>query len=131
MLKYRNSPVDQFRSKLEKTAATLLGEAEIEFEYEPWEVVLLDPFQVEFLSYERIGKNFKQQSKRVRSIKYIPDFVGRGWIMETKGKKTADFQIKWKLFKRYLIDNDMSFVLFMPTNKKEIITSIEIIKTLI
>lgn len=108
----------------------MLLEAELAFEYEPWEVVLLNPFQVDFYSHERVGKAFKQQSKRIRAIKYKPDFVGDGWIMETKGKKTADFQLKWKLFKHYLLINDLKFVLFMPANKKEILTSIEIIKNL-
>jgi hypothetical protein len=44
--------------------------------------------------------------------------------------KTPDFQIKWKLFKKHLEDNRIDAVLFMPTNKKEIITSIQIIKQL-
>lgn len=48
--------------------------------------------------------------------------------METKGKRTADFNIKWKLFRKYLQENDIEVTLFMPTNKKEILESIKIIK---
>lgn len=49
--------------------------------------------------------------------------------METKGKRTPDFNLKWKMFKKYLIDNKMDdFVLFMPSNQREIKTCIEIIK---
>ena len=50
--------------------------------------------------------------------------------METKGMRTPDFNIKWKLFKRYLMEQQLKYILFMPTSKKEIIQSIEIIKEL-
>jgi len=90
----------------------------------------LNPFEFEQMSYERIGSKFKPQSKKVRAIKYTPDFIGKGWVMETKGKKTPDFQLKWKLFKKYLYDNNMQYFLSMPTNKREIITSIDLIKEL-
>lgn len=38
--------------------------------------------------------------------------------------------IKWKLFKKYLKTNDLHYTLFMPTTKKEILESIQIIKNL-
>lgn len=129
-MKYKNIPVDEFKSKLERTAALLLCEQELLFEYEPWTVVLADSFISEVISYERIGKNFKQQRFKIQPISYTPDFVGSSWIMETKGKKTPDFVLKWKLFKKYLAERGLRYTLFMPTNKREIITSIEIIKTL-
>lgn len=44
--------------------------------------------------------------------------------------KTQDFIIRWKLFKQYLTDNKLDFMLFMPTNKAQIIESIRIIKEL-
>ena len=128
--KYKNKAVEGFRSTLEATAASLLAKAEIPFTYETWEVTLLEPFVYDIDSYERIGTKFKLQSKKVRGIKYTPDFIGKNWIIETKGKKTPDFQIKWKLFKDYLRKHSLEYALFMPTNKREIIQSIEIIKQL-
>ena len=88
----------------------------------------MDPFEFESDSYERIGSKFKLQSRKVRAIKYTPDFVGEWWIMETKGKKTPDFQLKWKMFKQYLREHDLKYLLFMPTSKREIIASIDYIK---
>lgn len=128
--KYKNRPISNFRSNLEKTCADLLRQNNIWFKYEPWQVVLSEKFAYDLPSYERIGNKFKQQSMGVRSISYTPDFVGKRWILETKGKKTPDFMIKWKLFKKYLKTNDLHYTLFMPTTKKEIIESIQIIKNL-
>lgn len=127
--KYGNIITGKYKSKLESTCATLLKEHGIKFEYEPWEVVLLDPFSSKLNSYERTGKTFKNV-RAVRKISYKPDFVGKGYVIETKGRKTPDFSIKWKLFKKFLEDNDLNFTLFMPTTKGEILKSIEIIKTL-
>lgn len=129
-MKYKNVPVGEFKSNLERTAAQLLQQWGLLFEYEPWTVVLADSFLSEIISYERIGKNYKQQRFKVQPISYTPDFVGDAWIIETKGKKTPDFILKWKLFKKHLAENGLKFTLFMPTNKREIIQSIEIIKTI-
>jgi hypothetical protein len=112
---------------LELTAATLLTENQIPFEYEPTKIELIPSRKYDTISFERIGKQFKPIAT-TRSVSYTPDFVGKGWIIETKGMKTPDFQIKWKLFKKYLDDNNKEVSLFMPTNKKEIIQSINYIK---
>lgn len=63
----------EFRSKLEGAAAKLLKEAGIEFEYEPFSILLLD--KVELPSFERWGKIFKQV-KYSLPITYTPDFIG-------------------------------------------------------
>ncbi len=128
--KYKNIATEQYKSKLEKTCADMLELNNIIFEYEPWEVVLIEPFTYELTSYERIGKVYKEQRHKLRKTSYKPDFIGDGWIIETKGKRTPDFQLKWKLFKRYLIENEYDGTLFMPTNRKEIIHSINVIKEL-
>lgn len=126
--KYKNVITDQYRSKLERVCAELLVSNDLKFEYEPWEVVLINPFEFPLVSYERIGKEFKPQRSKIRKTSYKPDFVGKNWIIETKGMRTADFLIKWKLFKRHLVDIGYEGMLFMPTNKKEIIKVIETIK---
>lgn len=116
----------EFQSKLEQNAAKLLTEAGIEFEYEPFAITLIEP--QEMTSWEKWGKMFKQIDK-TRATTYTPDFMGKYWCIETKGKKTPDFIIKWKLFKKYLVDNKLDdILLFMPTNLKEIKQCIEIIK---
>ena len=45
-------------------------------------------------SYERKVKKFVESSKKIRAITYTPDFVGLDWIMEVKGMRTPDFNIK-------------------------------------
>lgn len=44
--------------------------------------------------------------------------------------RTPDFNIKWKLYKKYLEEHHLDYLLLMPTNKKEILESIELIKQL-
>ena len=128
--KFNNQPVDQYKSKLEKTCAVLLEEEQIPFVYEKLKFTLVPGFTYEKPSYERIGKKkkFIPQRKKVAAITYTPDFVGDGWIIETKGQRTTAFNIKWKLFKKYLLDHGLDFTLYMPTNKGEIIQTIELIK---
>lgn len=113
--------MSSYRSKLEQTASTLLKENNIAFSYEPYKVLLVPSFK--FDSLERVGKQFKAVST-VRQMTYTPDFVGSFWVMETKGKQTADFVLKWKLFKQLLASFDVYPPLFLPTNKKEIVESI-------
>lgn len=112
-------------------AAKLLEEAGLWFEYEPWSVELLAPCKWNGISYESVGKKkvFKRV-ERINKITYKPDFVGKNWVMETKGMKTQDFIIRWKLFKKHITDNHLDYVLFIPTNKAQIIKSIELIKEL-
>lgn len=90
----------------------------------------MEPLKLDLVCYEKINKTFKEQSKSVRAIKYNPDFIGHGWVMETKGMKTADFQLKWKLFKRYLLDHELDYLLLLPSNLREVRKSIELIKEL-
>lgn len=122
MNKYKNKPSGKYRSKLELMAASLLTENNITYYYEPKTVVLLNKFN--FNSLERVGKAFKEVNS-IRAITYTPDFVGIFWVMETKGKKTPDFLLKWKLFKTYLIEKGIQPHLFLPTNKKEILLCID------
>lgn len=131
-MRYKNKPRKGFKSGLEITASELLKAAGIPFEYEPWKIVLVKPFKWE-TSYEETGKKEKKKFgivKTVRAVTYKPDFVGKNWVMETKGIKTQDFIIRWKLFKQYITDNNLDYTLFMPTNKKQILESIRIIKEL-
>lgn len=128
--KYKNTIVladtGQFKSKLEWYAANELTKEKLTFEYEPFSITLLD--KTPMISWEKYGKSFKK-IEYARPITYTPDFIGNWWVMETKGKRTADFDLKWKMFKHYLYVNKMDdFVLFMPTNQKEIRHCIEIIK---
>ena len=130
-MKYKNKKWGKFKSNLEVMAARLLDEAGLEYEYEPWVIKVVKPSKWNGVSYESVGKKkaFKQVNL-IRKVDYTPDFVGKNWVMETKGMQTQDFIIRWKLFKRYLEEEGLDYTLFMPTNKKQIEESIKIIKEL-
>lgn len=128
MGKYKEKKKGEYKSLLEHTAATLLTEAGIPFSYETWSIVLSPQMDTKVVSYEKRGKIFKARNSKISKISYTPDFVGDNWVMETKGKRTEPFNIRWKLFKKYIKDNNLNLTLFLPTNKKEVIECIKIIK---
>ena len=37
--------------------------------------------------------------KKILPIKYKPDFVGRDFVIECKGRANESFPLRWKLFK--------------------------------
>lgn len=41
--------------------------------------------------------------------------------------KTPEFIIKWKIFKMWIASKGLKYDLYMPTNRKEVIHSIEMI----
>jgi len=106
-----------YRSRLESYAARRLKEEGVEFEYEPYAIILSPSFQTKAISIEKKGKELKLISDKVRPITYTPDFVGLDWIIETKGMRTPDFDIKWKLLKKEL---KKKTYLYMPTNQREV-----------
>ena len=78
-----------FKSKLELYCYKKLKEANLKFKYEENRYELMPSFQFENDSWElfkRKGvRTFGKQRPLIRGITYTPDFVGSGWIIETKG----------------------------------------------
>ena len=133
-LKYHN--ID-FKSKLELHCYKSLKDANISFQYEQRRYELVPPFTFPNDSYElfkRKGqRTFGLQRNNIRGITYTPDFVGeykgQMFIIETKGNPNDAFPLRWKLFKRYLLKNNMNVNLYMPRNQKQVDEVIEIIKS--
>lgn len=100
-----------FDSTLEKYCYIQLKEANIEFEYTPTTYELLPK-----IIYE--GNDKKTNS--VLALKYTPDFVGKNFIIETKGYANERFPIVWKLFKHYLYNHNMKHQLYKAFNQKEV-----------
>ena len=123
-----------FKSRLEVYAYKKLTEAKLKFDYERYSFVLMNKFDFNGKSmemYRRKGeKVFGWQAPLTRSITYKPDFVNLrdGWIIETKGHPNDAFPNKWKLFKKYLNDNEFKVDLFMPRNHKHVDIIVEYIK---
>ncbi len=120
-----------FKSKLELYCYKRLKELNIPFRYEEFVFKIVDGFNCTADSYEK-KKNgtFGKVSKKIRPITYKPDFVGNGWIIETKGNPNETWPIRLKLFKKYLTELSEDWILFIPRNKKQVDESLEIIKNL-
>ena len=68
-----------------------------------------------------------------RPITYKPDFVGKKqeWVIETKGYLPShhDFPMRWKLFLKYIVDNNLGCAVFLAKNKAQVDQAIiEILK---
>ncbi len=122
-----------FASGLEKYMYMALKKANIKALYEGQTFELVEGFEFPFEAYERCsngkGSYKNRGSKRILNIKYTPDFIGKGFIIETKGRANESFPMRWKLFKR-LIANDRvgPFTLYKPQNQKECDMTVELIK---
>lgn len=120
-----------FKSKLELYCFKKLTELKIKFKYEEKTFELIPSFEFENDSYELFRKKgaryFGPQRTHVRGTTYTPDFVGDGWIIETKGNPNDAFPIKWKLFKKHLVENKLNIDLYMPRNQKQIDEIVNII----
>lgn len=124
----------RYKSALEVTCAMLLAEHGIPFQYEPEEFILVESGTYPGIVYEKKTikkkKVYGPSKGSIRKISYTPDFMGKGWIIETKGFETSEFKLKWKLFQHELIKRGQIVHLFKPTNKREILETIQLIKNL-
>jgi hypothetical protein len=121
----------EYKSGLEKYMAQVLSENGILFQYEPTKFEVQPKFKFETESYERQanGKGeFKNRGeKAVLPITYTPDFIGEGFIIETKGYANESFPMKWKMFK-FMVHNElMNVVLYKPQNRKECDETVKLI----
>ena len=120
-----------FASGLEKYMYTALKEAGIKSKYEGETFVLLNGFHFENEVYERQanGKgDYKNRGcKRTLPIKYTPDFIGDEFIIETKGRANESFPMRWKLFKRLIVEQFPGITLYKPQNQKECDETVRII----
>lgn len=133
--KFNNTIIEKhgirFRSLLELYCYEKLKEKNISFKYEKIRYTLQPPVKFNSESYERAkkkGKNhFILRARIDPKVTYLPDFVGKNFIIETKGKASAEFKIKWKMFKKFINDNNLKFTLFLPHTRKEVDMAIQII----
>ena len=133
----------KFRSKLELFTYQKLLEGGIDdFKYEVDKFILQEAFEYPNESYEayerkELGhqvKKFEDVDHKIRSMSYLPDFTRidpdtkEGWILEVKGFNNDSFPLKWKLFKKHLIDNGYNVTLYKPNNQGNVLKCIELIK---
>ena len=122
-----------FASKLERYMYMALKQADLFEKYEGETFELQQAFQIPNLVYERManGKGeFKLRSSSIRNIKYTPDFTGIDYIIETKGHANMAFPLRYKMFKKWLFDNQDTRTLYKPQNHKQCDSVIQLIKQL-
>lgn len=122
-----------FASGLERYMYMALKKAKIKAEYEGEQFVLVEGFNLPNESFERQsngkGEYRDRGSKKVLPIKYTPDFIGDGFIIETKGRANESFPMRWKLFKKLISEKYPDCVLYKPQNQSECDKTIELIKS--
>lgn len=115
-----------YASGLERNMAILLDGADIPFKYEPKTYEVLKGFRFPLKCYERQGNGkgdmVDRGQKKVLGIKYTPDFIGEGFIIETKGFANETFPMRWKLFKHLLTEEGVNvedLVIYKPQKISE------------
>lgn len=60
---------------------------------------------------------------------YLPDFVGKDFIIECKGLIGDSFPLRWKIFKYILMQKGLKYKLYLVRNQKEVDAMIDELKT--
>ena len=95
-----------FRSKLELYTYEAFMKAGIPVKYEPKHFTLLPKF--EFMG------------EKIRPITYLPDFMGRGFVVECQGLITDSFPLRYKLFNYYLHKHRSKMKYYLVRNHKQV-----------
>jgi hypothetical protein len=125
--KSKKKSLGKFASAIEKYCSDQLRESGIAFSYEEKQFVLMESFRFPHKYFKMTAKK-KEMSDRTNSvqqpIRYTPDFMGKDskWIIETKGYLPShhDFPMRWKLFLRHILDNNLGYDVYLAKNKKQV-----------
>ena len=121
-----------FASGLERYTYIALKKNKLYEGYESETFQIVESFQFPNISYEKQanskGEYINRGSKKILGIKYTPDFIGKDYIIECKGRPNESFPLRWKLFKLWLTKNNIGKILYKPQNQKEVDRTIALIK---
>ena len=106
----------KFRSKLELYTYKKLKEANIVTEYEQHKYELLPAFIF--------------HGKKIRAMTYLPDFVGKGFIIECKGFANDAFPLRKKLFEFWLSVHEPETQYHIVRTQKEVNQLVKTLKSL-
>ena len=122
----------KFASGLERYAYMALKKEKLFEGYENESYQLVESFHFQNESFEKQsngkGEYINRGNKKILGIKYTPDFVGKDYIIECKGRANESFPLRWKLFKLWLTKNNIGKTLYKPQNQKEVDQTILLIK---
>ena len=122
----------QFQSLLERHMYKALDDEGIDVQYEEHTFTVFDGMVYPQACYEGTKAKLCNKGSKIRPITYTPDFVDPNgkWIIETKGYANESFPLRWKLFKKHLKENNLTYVLFMPRNKAQCMEVLDLVKQL-
>jgi len=122
----------KFASGLERYTYMALKKEKLFEGYENESYQLVESFHFQNESFEKQsngkGEYINRGNKKILGIKYTPDFVGKDYIIECKGRANESFPLRWKLFKLWLTKNNIGKTLYKPQNQKEVDQTILLIK---
>ena len=120
-----------FASGLEKYMYIALKKAKLKFEYEGENFTLIESFKFNSQAHERQnngkGEYINRGDKKILGIRYTPDFVGKDFVIETKGRANESFPMRWKLFKKHMQEIGDDRNLYKPQTNKECDKTIDLI----
>lgn len=125
----------KFKSRLEGFMYNLLKSNNINFIYEGESFELSPSFVFNNDYFARLssgkGEFINRGHKKINNMSYKPDFVikekGYYAIVETKGLPTEPFNMRMKLFKKAVEEQNIQCDIFVPQTQTECLKTIEII----
>ena len=121
-----------FASGLERYTYMALKKNKLFEGYENEVFQLVESFNFDNESFEKQangkGEYTNRGQKKILGIKYTPDFIGKDYIIECKGRANESFPLRWKLFKLWLTKNNIGKTLYKPQNQKEVDLTMILIK---
>ena len=123
----------KFASGLEAYMYKALKAAKIKADYEKRTFEVFPSFKFKNESYERQangkGSMVDRGNKKILGIKYTPDFEGKDFIIECKGRPNDTFPLRWKMFKKLISSNKFTkCTLYKPQSQKECDDVVNLIK---
>ena len=121
-----------FASGRERYMYLALKKAKIKAKYEGETYVVQEGFEFIQSAYEKQsngkGEYKNRGNKKILPVKYTPDFVGKNFIIECKGRANESFPMRWKMFKKYVKENMPHVTLYKPQNQKDCDETIKLIQ---
>lgn len=130
--KPKKKNLGRYASGIEKYCAEQLKNHGIAFDYEEHKFELMDSFCFPhtYLKMTAKGKVMSDRTGKMQhSITYKPDFMGKdgNWVIETKGYLPShhDFPMRWKLFLRHIVENNLGYAVFLAKNQGQVDQAIQ------
>ena len=122
----------KFASGLEAYMYKALKKANIKADYEKRTFEIFPGFYFPENSHERQangkGDMVNRGHKKILGIKYTPDFEGKDFIIECKGRPNDTFPLRCKMFKKYISENMFGYTLYKPQRQSECDDVVNLIK---